>query len=322
MSEWSAFWTTTGGAPTGHQQVSYTQVQWTIALQIIASVHDYQGIAPAYYSAYSGSVPGANTVRIAAGGALVDGKVHIGIGSTDINIPSAVGGGNTRIDRIVLRCNWAGYIVSIYRIPGVNAASPTEPAYEQTSGTLWDLLLYNALVNTAGAVTLVDTRITGRIGPSGIIDQAILHSKLADEAVETHNIKDANVTLAKMAADSIDSAQYVDGSIDQEHLSNGASKVSNRQGSSATNWNSIGSTNYVPASARILCGAVNVPGGGTVDVTFPITFGGIPVVFVTAETANNVMTAYPLSTSQVRISCYSGGSPSSGNCFWLAIGPA
>src|SRR6056300_284530 len=43
-------------------------------------------------------------------------------------------------------------------------------------------------------------------------------SGLADNAVTTAKITDANVTLAKMAATSVDSDQYVDGSIDRVHL--------------------------------------------------------------------------------------------------------
>jgi len=45
---------------------------------------------------------------------------------------------------------------------------------------------------------------------------------IADSGVKTADIADANVTVGKMAANSIDSAQYVDGSIDYEHLSAGA----------------------------------------------------------------------------------------------------
>src|SRR6056300_1404351 len=41
---------------------------------------------------------------------------------------------------------------------------------------------------------------------------------LADNAVTTAKITDANVTTAKMAANSVDSDQYVDGSIDRVHL--------------------------------------------------------------------------------------------------------
>ena len=45
---------------------------------------------------------------------------------------------------------------------------------------------------------------------------------LASNAVTTAKILDANVTLAKMAANSVDSDQYVDGSIDTVHIANDA----------------------------------------------------------------------------------------------------
>jgi len=47
-------------------------------------------------------------------------------------------------------------------------------------------------------------------------------STLADDAVTTAKILNANVTLAKMAANSIDSDQYVDASIDNAHLADDA----------------------------------------------------------------------------------------------------
>jgi len=51
---------------------------------------------------------------------------------------------------------------------------------------------------------MANTKITSRV--------------LADDAVLTANITDSNITVAKMAANSVDSDQYVDGSIDAVHL--------------------------------------------------------------------------------------------------------
>jgi hypothetical protein len=45
---------------------------------------------------------------------------------------------------------------------------------------------------------------------------------LAADAIVTANITDANVTVAKMAANSVDSDQYVDGSIDTIHIADDA----------------------------------------------------------------------------------------------------
>jgi hypothetical protein len=76
-----------------------------------------------------------------------------------VNIPSAVGGGNTRIDRVVLRADWANFNVSVYRIAGVDAAVPSAPVIVQTSGTTYDIMLCQALVDTGGTVTVTDERV-------------------------------------------------------------------------------------------------------------------------------------------------------------------
>jgi hypothetical protein len=56
-------------------------------------------------------------------------------------------------------------------------------------------------------------------------------STLADDAVTTAKILDANVTLAKMANNSVDSDQYVDGSIDNVHIATGLDAVKLADGS-------------------------------------------------------------------------------------------
>jgi hypothetical protein len=156
MAELSGFWTTGGTA--GDQQTSYTQAQWSTAAKLLAACSGFEGVAPGYLNGLAGTVTGANTVAINTGGGLVDGKWFINDASQNVNIPSASGGGNTRIDRIVLRATWANYNVSVTRIAGTDAASPTAPAITQTSGTTYDIKLYKALVNTSGTVTLTDER--------------------------------------------------------------------------------------------------------------------------------------------------------------------
>lgn len=158
MAETSGFWTTSG-TPSGHQVASYTQAIAAKAWAILAACAAKEGVAPGYLNECAGSVPGANTARIATGGAVVDGQWYENGANVDVTIPSAVGGGNTRIDRIVLRCSWANFEVEITRIAGTDAASPTAPAITQTPGTTYDIMLYQVLVNTSGVVTLTDERV-------------------------------------------------------------------------------------------------------------------------------------------------------------------
>jgi hypothetical protein len=159
-------------------------------------------------------VPGANTARIATGGALVDGKPYDSDANVDVNIPSAVGGGNTRIDRIVLRASWGAQTVRITRIAGTDAASPTAPAITQTPGTTYDILLYQALVNTSGTVTLTDERTFGQVATNG----------LADLSVTTAKIGTNQVTAAKLAASGVitGSGQFSAGVVDAAALASNA----------------------------------------------------------------------------------------------------
>lgn len=156
MTEKSYLWTT-GGAGDGAS--TYTRADWSKISKILATCMGFEGVAPHWLLDLLGSVPGANTARINTGGAVVDGKPYDNDAAVDVTIPSAVGGGNTRIDRIVLRANWAAQTVRITRIAGTDAASPTAPVITQTSGTTYDIMLYQALVNTSGTVTLTDERV-------------------------------------------------------------------------------------------------------------------------------------------------------------------
>ena len=150
MAEFSGLWST--GMGSGDSQASYTQLQDSLRAQVIAACNGFEGVGPGYLNSLAGTVTGANAVQIDTGGALVDGKYYNNSAAVSVNIPSAVGGGNTRIDRIVLRASWASYTVRIYRIAGTDAVSPTAPAIVQTSGTTYDIKLYQALVNTSGTV--------------------------------------------------------------------------------------------------------------------------------------------------------------------------
>jgi len=180
MTEKSWLWTT-GGAGDGAS--TYTRSDWGKAFKIVASCRASEGVVPNFLNELVGSVPSANTARIGTGAALVDGKPYENSAPVDVTIPSAVGAGNTRIDRIVLRANWTAQTVRITRIAGTDAVSPTAPAITQTSETTYDIMLYRALVTTAGVVTLTDERVmadlaTGEISSTMIADNAIIAAKI------------------------------------------------------------------------------------------------------------------------------------------------
>jgi hypothetical protein len=127
--------------------------------QLIAACGKFEGIAPSLLNKLNPTVTGANTVQIDTGECLADGHGYKNSAAVSKNIPSAVGGGNTRIDRIVLRCSWAGFASRITVISGVDAGSPTVPAIVQTPGTTYDIKIAQVLVNTTGTCVVTDERV-------------------------------------------------------------------------------------------------------------------------------------------------------------------
>ncbi len=160
----SFFWTTSSSGDGSAS--SYTRDDLTTILKVVGSVSGSEGVGD-YGNKYVATTEAA-TVIIGTGGALVDGKPHVCTTAGSVAIVAASGGGNTRIDRIVLRADWTAggaspQTVRIVRIPGTSAASPAAPSLTQTSGSTYDLPLWQALVDTAGTVTVTDERCI--IGP-------------------------------------------------------------------------------------------------------------------------------------------------------------
>ena len=298
MTEASWLWTT-GGAGDGAS--TYTRANWSDILKVIAACLDDEGVAPAYLNALAPSTTGANNARIATGGALVDGKPYLNNANVDVTIPSAVGGGNTRIDRVVLRADWTAQTVRITRIAGVDAASPSAPAITQTPGTTYDIMLCQALVNTSGAVTLTDERVFAKVGSA-------------------NGLADGIVALAKLAADSVDDTKAGDR----------VPQFYRRQGGSATDWSSPGTTTRTPGAVRMQAGAITINptenGSFDVAVTFPTAFSDKPMVIVGRGDVNTftiTVSAITITASGFTLRCVvtdlSGAT--SGPVFWLAIGP-
>ena len=317
MTEFAGYWTT--GASVGDQQAGgYTQVHLATAQKVMSAVNGPEGVAADYLNELAGTVTGANTVAINTGGAVVDGKWYDNNASESITVPSAVGGGNTRIDRIVLRCSWAGFTIRIIRLAGTDAATPAVPAVTTTSGTTYDILLYQALVNTAGAVTLTDERAFALIHTAEIADGAIATAKIADNAVIWTKIADLNITTAKI----------VDLAVTQAKLAPGASKVVGRVGGSPTDWSSWGSNVYTPDTAKIQVGSLTINFANatikTVTVTYPVPFATKPILLWTntsdPQGVFHTTTINETATSFTFQSTYA--TPTMADVFvrWIAIG--
>jgi hypothetical protein len=321
MAEDSFLWTT-GGA--GDGSATYTRSDWSKIIKVLAAMGGKGlGIANGLLNELSGSVTGANTVQIDTGAAVVDGKPYLNDAAVNVNIPSAVGGGNTRIDRIVLRANWTAQTVRITRIAGTDAASPTPPAITQTSETTYDLLLYQALVNTSGTVTLTDERSFAQVTSKGLEDGSITNAKLGSQAVDTSKLGTNSVTGIKILASTITGDKLADNAVDDTKAGDRVPQLYRRQGGSATNWTTQGSTTYTPGAVRMQVGSAITAGPitpGSVTITFPVAFSQPPVVIVVVwDDANGNAT---WSVASITASgCVIYTTPHTRKVFWLAIGP-
>lgn len=66
--------------------------------------------------------------------------------------------------------------------------------------------------------------------------------------------------------------------------------IASRQGSSSTNWQTAGNTNYTPINSLVEAGSksVSISGSsGTATVTYGSTFGKRPLIFISANISNS-----------------------------------
>lgn len=163
------------------------------------------------------------------------------------------------------------------------------------------------------------------VDSSQIVAGAVDLAHMSSNSVDSSQIVAGAIDAAHMAANSVDSGSYVDASIDYEHLSSGANKVTSRQGGSATNWSTVGDTNYTPTSCKMECGVKQCDGSGDATVTFPVAFAYVPIVFVAVYGAagGKMGTVSNVTTTQAVLHAtdYDGTPGVSAIMHWIAIGP-
>ena len=151
MAESSIFWTTNG---TGDGGANYTESQLVAWLRrtFIRDVTT-QGVLAGYANAFAATVTGVGDttpVEIETGAAMVYGFPYESDSMVQVEVPTP--SVSTRIDRIVLRVDWAAQTVRIARIAGVEGGSA--PALTQTADTTWEISLYQVSITTGGVITI------------------------------------------------------------------------------------------------------------------------------------------------------------------------
>lgn len=109
----------------------------------------------------------ASPVSVNTGRALVDGAWYESDSSVAVVVPTPAA--NPRIDRIVLRKDWALQTIRITRIAGAEGAAPVPPAVTQVDGVTWDLPLWQVFITVGGVITIYrDERLfLGQYEPAG-----------------------------------------------------------------------------------------------------------------------------------------------------------
>ena len=167
MTEKSYYWdgTVTGDATLSPYSEDDISDHWRKMFQSDRTV---QSVLAGYESELEVTNPSGQTIRVAKGAALVDGKYY----ETDAAVDFAgvtPGGGDTNYYRVVLRKSWAGQTVRLVLL--ANLAGADYPAVTQTDGTTWEVGIARALINDAGTVTIIDDRVYSKSPLARPIDQ-------------------------------------------------------------------------------------------------------------------------------------------------------
>lgn len=331
----SVFWQT---STAGDGSSEYTQtevIQWQREEWIGDDTVEGVFIKPDPALLVSGT---ASPINIGTGAACVYGFHYWNTSNVSTAIPTPSSA--TRRDLIVLEADWSARTVRLARVAGTEGAAA--PAVTQTDGVTWQILLAQCNITTGGAITVVDYRNylhpNIRVDTENIDDDAIDSQHYADGSIDTAHIADAQITAAKLATNSVTSSHITASSVTTAKIANDAvddTKVGNRvpqlyrrQGGSASNWSTQGTTDYTPTTVRMQVGCkrlvFSTNSTTAATVTFPQAFSNVPTVWIQCANSNGFM-AYgtPTSSNFLLSSQTIDGSSVSGNYdfFWLAIGP-
>lgn len=146
---------------------------------------------------------------------------------------------------------------------------------------------------------------TGAIKPSSVPSSAIVN-----EAVGTTKIADDAVTTVKVADDNITAAKLINGI------------VKSRQGGSASDWSTIGTTTYDVSAENVItqCGT-KAPSGLVTGVVFPTEFTNPPLVIASPTgSGTNWSSWYVVSVTKSGFSFVCSDYTKVTSMNWVAVG--
>ncbi len=184
MAEISLPW---GGIAVGDSG-PYTDDQWTdVWRQLFTRDRTLEGILPDYLNELAVSNPAGLTIRIASGGAVVDGKFYRNTANVDFG--GAAPGGGSNFYTVVVHKDFAAQTVRLNML-GPNAVAP--PAVTQADGVDWEIAIATAEITSGSVVTVTPVYVYCHFNTN------ISTAMLEDDAVTTPKLPDGAVTAVKM----------------------------------------------------------------------------------------------------------------------------
>ncbi len=161
MAEDSAFWqgTLIGDAASSVKwQAPYSDIEYADIWSKLLASDDNQGfVVPTLNNLnVKASTPAARNVILDTGAIFIRGRIYENTVANTLDI-AVNSSGNPRIDRVVLRINFASQTIRAAILQGTAAAVPSLPALTQTAATYEISLAYVWVAN--GAATIANTEI-------------------------------------------------------------------------------------------------------------------------------------------------------------------
>lgn len=153
MTQTSYFWngTTVGDA----SLAPYSHLVFTRQYSKIVASDASGYVAPGYLNSLNvqPSSPASASVDVASGAAIIKGIIFDNDATATLAVAANVSG-NPRIDRVVIRVNFASQTASLFILQGTPAVTPTLPTLTQTYGATWEFsLAYIYVANGFSALT-------------------------------------------------------------------------------------------------------------------------------------------------------------------------
>lgn len=138
------------------------------------------------------------------------------------------------------------------------------------------------------------------------------------------NDYNGNITSANLAANSVTTPQITAANVTDAKLVNG--KIFKRQGGSATDWNTVGTTTFDTSvsNTTIQCGTV-FNNGSPFTITFPVAFTNKPLIVASVSSVNATSCfAVVLTVTNTNFTCQvydnAGNTNNAQNINWVAVG--